>query len=181
MMPGISVNLLPKDVILQRRQNSKLSIVNRLSVGLLITLVFFTSATLAVRIMQRTQLQNVQQGLVYAQEKVQNLSGKEEQVIILKNRLDAIGSLMGGDSKRKEVFNTVIHLTPLDLQVIEVLVDKNGIMTISFSGSSLPSIKELLANLSNKENGLDPAKINLEGLSLGKDSVYRFTLKIIPK
>jgi len=55
-MGGISINLLPQDIILQRKQSSKLVLVNRISVGVLVTLVFFTSATGALRIMQNSEL-----------------------------------------------------------------------------------------------------------------------------
>lgn len=180
-MPGISVNLLPRDVILQRKQDSRFVLINRVSIGLLVLLVFFTSAALAVRMLQRTNLEEAQDSLVLAQEKVKSYSDKEEQVVLLKDRLASIQTLIGGDSKRKEIFNTMVRLAPADLQITEASVDKSGIMTVSFSGTSLTSIQSLLTSLSKPDTGLNLSQMNLEGLSLGKDSVYRFTLKIVPK
>lgn len=181
-MGGISINLLPQEVILQRKQSSKLVLINRLSVGVLVALVFFTSATAAIRIMQNAELQEAQNGLAYATERVSGLKSKEDKTFILKERLGLITTLIDGDSKRKEIFNLVVFLTPPDMQISEALVDKNGNMTASFSTASLPAVQTLIGNLSDKEknSGL-VAKVSLEGLAMGKDSTYRFSLKILPK
>ncbi|OGE20463.1 hypothetical protein A3E45_01650 [Candidatus Daviesbacteria bacterium RIFCSPHIGHO2_12_FULL_43_11] len=181
-MGGISINLLPQDIILQRKQSSKLVLVNRISVGVLVTLVFFTSATGALRIMQNSELKEAENGLAYATERVTGLKSTEDKTFILKERLGLITTLVDGDQKRKEIFNLVVFLTPPDMQISEALVDKNGQLTASFSSPSLSAVQTLISNLSDKEknSGL-VAKVNLEGLSLGKDSTYRFNLKISPK
>lgn len=180
-MGGISVNLLPKDVILRRKQNSRLTLITKISTSLLLMLIFFTSATIAIRMVQRNDLQSAQQNLVHAEDKVKSFSLKEEQAIALKNKLDIIQSIMGGDTKRKEIFNTVVHLTPSDIQITDAIVDSSGAMTVSLKGSSISSIETLFSNLGKKESGLDLSQLNLDGISLGKDSVYTFALKIVPK
>lgn len=181
-MGGILINLLPQEVLLQRKQNSKLVLVNRLSIGVLVALVFFTSTTLALRIMQNSELEGAKNGLVYATERVSGLKSKEDKTLILKERLGLITILVEGDHIRKEIFNLVVYLTPPDMQISEALVDKNGNMTASFSSPSLSAVQTLVNNLSDKEKNSDlVTKVSLEGLSLGKDSIYRFTLKVSPK
>ncbi len=180
-MAGILINLLPQEVLLERRQNSKLVFLNRLSVVLLIVLVFFTSATLALRIMQNSELEEANKGLVLATEEVNSFKERETQVLALKERLGLIQNLMEGDAKRKEIFNLIVFLTPPDMQISEALVDKNGNTTASFTSPSLTAVQTLINNLGDKEkNSNIVTKVQLEGLSMGKDGVYRFSLKITP-
>lgn len=178
----ITVNLLPPEVIIQRKHNSKLALVNRVSMVALVVLVFFSSTTLALRISQSFELQKAQKGLALAEGRVSSLKSREEQAAILKQRLDAIQNLMGTDAKRKAIFNLIIFLLPPEIQVSDIIVDENGNMALSLSSPSLRAIEVLTESLSNKEKSSDMvAKVDLDGLSVGKDSAYRFSLKITPK
>ncbi len=181
-MAALSVNLLPKELIQKRLQTSKLSTLNKISVAALVALIFLTSVALTIRISQNAQLKRAQDGLAYAESRVSSLSEKEGQALILKNRLELIQKVKGLDSKLKAVFNVVIYLTPTDIQVLEASVDKNSNMSLSLNSSSLSSIETLINNLSNKEKNYDMIqKVDLEGMTFGKDGVYRFILKITPK
>lgn len=178
----LMINLLPSEVILSRKQRSKFALISKISVIVLITLVFLTSTTLALRFSQTFDLKKAEQGLVMAEGKVVTLKDKESQVIALKKRLESIAAILGGDAKRKAIFNMVIFLIPPDIQVLEVNVDKNGNMNLSLSSSSLLSIQTLVDDLGDSEKNSNlVSKIDLDGLSLGRDSVYRFLLKIVPK
>ncbi|MDO8638688.1 MAG: hypothetical protein Q7R43_03870 [Candidatus Daviesbacteria bacterium] len=178
----LMINLLPSEVILSRKQYSKFSMVSKISAAALIILVFFTSTTLALRFSQTFEQKKVEEGLVMAESKVSDLKGKEGQVIALKQRLDSISSILGNDTKRKAIFNMVVFLIPPDMQVLEVNVDKSGNMSVTLSSASLSSIQTLFDNLGNKEKNSDLiSKVDLDGISLGRDSVYRFSLKITPK
>ena len=178
----LAINLLPLEIILSRKQYSKFSLISKISVIALVVLVFLTSATLALRFSQTFDLKKAEQGLAMAEGKVGTLKDREGQLAALKKRLDSINSILGGDEKRKEIFNLVVYLVPPDIQILEVSVDKNGNMFISLSSSSLSSITTLFDNLGDKEKNSDLiSKVDLDGLSLGRDSVYRFSLKIVPK
>lgn len=178
----ISVNLLPEEIVLQRKQSSKLLFINKMSVVFLIALVFFASATLALRLSQNIQLENSMEVLARSQSRVTSLKGKEEQVIVLKQRLNSIQNLMGGDIKRRAIFNLIVFLTPPDIQISEMSVDRNGNMGVSFTSSTLSSVDTLISDLGNKEKNLDLiSKVDLEGLTLSKDNAFRFALKITGK
>lgn len=181
-MTQISVNLLPQEVILQRSQSSKLSKVTKLSFGLLVVLIFFTSATLALRVSQMYQLNQTQQGLARAQERLAGFQNKEGQMVVLKQRLDAIQSLIGTDEGKKSIFNLIVYLTPSDMQISDLTVDRNSNLMVSFSSPSLVAVETLISSLGDTGKNFDLiSKVHLEGLSYGKDSVYRFTLKITSK
>ncbi len=176
------VNLLPNEILLQRRQSSKLALINKISVAALVSLIFFASATLGLRISQNMSLKNAEQNLAYAKEKVSSFQDKEAAAVVLKQRLSQIKTLMGADSKITTIFNLIVYLTPVDVQITEASVDKNGSMIMTLTTSSLPSLETLISSLGNKEKNSDlVSKVELQGLSLGKDSIYRMVLKITPK
>lgn len=181
-MNKISINLLPQEIIFQRKQSSKLTLINRVSVAALVVMVFFASATLVLRLSQTGNLKKAEKNLAYAENKVSSLKYKESQLLMLKSRLASIQSIMDSDAKRKAVFNLVIYLTPPDVQISDIAVDKNGGLSVMMSTQSLYSIDALIASLSDKErSGGLISKIDMDGLSLGKNSTYRFSLKISSK
>ena len=175
-----SVNLLPPEML--HKQNPKIALINKISIFTLTTLVFFTSATLALRLSQNFELQNVKKNLVRAEEKVTSLRGSEERVTLLKERLAAIQGIMSGDIKRKTIFNLIVYLIPPEIQVSELSVDKGGNVNLALSGTSSLFLQTLTDNLANQEKNSDMiTKVDLDGLSIGKDGIFRASLKIIPK
>lgn len=178
----MTINLLPPEVMLQRKQGFKLTLANQISIAALVILIFFTSATLALRFFQNSELKAAKEELTSAEGKVNSLQSREVQIVLLKQRLASIENLTGSDLKRKAIFNLVIYLTPPNIQIIDVSVDKNGNMSLSLASSSLPSIETLFASLGdNEKNSGLISKVGLEGFSLSKDMAYRFNLSIKPK
>lgn len=177
-----TINLLPPEILAQRKQSFKISLLNKLSILALLALIFFTAITLALRVMQSFTLKSSEEGLVKAEEKVTALQGKEGQILILKQRLNVISNLMGADNKRKAIFNLIVFLTPAQMQITEGSVDKSGNMSLSLISPSLSILESFLADLASPQKNLNMiSKVDMEGLSLGKDSNYRFSLKIVPK
>lgn len=181
-MSTIKVNLLPSEIILQRKQGSKFIFINRLSVFLLVILMFLTSATLSLRFSQGIEVKQTQDNLVYAQNKVESMRGKESDLVSLKGRLNSIQTISALDIKRKAMFNLITTLLPSDIQVSDFSIDRSGNTTLSLNSVNLYAIDNFVNNLGNKETNSNLiARVALEGLSLGKDSVYRFNLKITAK
>lgn len=181
-MALLKINLLPREILLERLHSSKITFLNKSSVALLIILAILTSATLGIRFLQSTDLEKANQFLVLAQGSVTSQSGVETQQILLKKQLDSIDSLSGKDDKRKAIFNLVVALIPADIKVSDATVDKNGNMSLTLSSESLNSIDSLLLALSNPEKNLDLiSRADLDGFSVGKDGTYRFGLKMIAK
>lgn len=179
-MSNISINLLPKEILLQRQQSTKLNFLIKLSTGLLILLIFLASATLAMRIAQNLEFKKASDSVAYAQERETNLQSREAQLAFLKERLSLIDQFSQKDKKIKEVFNLVVNLIPQDIQISELSVDKSGNMVILLSTNNLLSLEKMIEDLGNKEKNSNLIKkMSMEGLTRGKDGVYRFSLKII--
>jgi hypothetical protein len=73
-------------------------------------------------------------------------------------------------------------IIPDDVKISESMMDKKGILSFSVKSGSLSGVETLFNNFkdSNKTQGLI-AKVDLEGLTLGKNGVYSMELKITPK
>lgn len=180
-MDKISINLLPVEVILRQKQNLKVVLVNRLSVSVLLVLAFLTSALLALRISQASQLKKVSSGLALATERVDSLKEREAYAVALKARLDSIRSL-STDSKKATLFNLLISLAPANVSVSNLAVDKTGVLTVSLSAPSADALEVLIASLNNKEKNAGlVSSAELTSLSKGKDGNLRVELKIKTK
>lgn len=178
-MNKISINLLPQTVLQERIQSSKLSLVNKISIGVLVLVCFLTIGVLLLRVNQNRENDQITNQTKAAEDKVTSFSSKETTIFALKNRLDAISSKIGTDEKVKSMFNLIAYLTPSGVTLYDATVDKNGSVTASFTSSSLSGIDKLFSSLSNKETNLNLiSKVDLNGISLGKDATYRFSLRI---
>lgn len=181
-MASISVNLLPQDVILQRNHSAKLSLLNKLSITLLVVLTFFTSVTLTLRIAQSTELDHTRNNFAYAQDEVSGFKDKEEQLVILKRRLAGIESIIGSDTKKKALFNTILYLIPPGVQISDAEIDKKGVMSLTINTSSLDEINQYITALGSKDKNSDlVSRVDLDSLTSSKDNIYYLTLRITPK
>lgn len=178
-MNKLSINLLPQSVLLERIQSSKLSLVTKISIGILTVVILITGGVFFLRLSQNQENARIADQVKASEIKVKTFSTKESEAFALKNRMDSIASKIGTDDKIKEMFNLIVYLTPLDVTLYDAAVDKNGVITASFTSSSLSSIDKLLTSLSNPETNFKLVKsVDLNGISLGKDLTYRFALRV---
>lgn len=178
-MNKISINLLPQTVLLERIQSSKLNFINKISIGVLILISFLTISVLLMRVNQNRENDQIINQVKGVEDKVASFSSKETAAFALKNRLDIISSKIGSDEKVKSMFNLIVYLTPPEVTLYDATVDKNGNITATFTSTSLSDIDKLFLSLADKETNLGlVSKVDLNGISLGKDSTYRFSLKI---
>lgn len=180
--PRTGLNLLPEDVLVERKQNSKLILVNKLSIGVLVLIILITVGVITLRLSQEAPLKTAQQDLSSVQAKVNSLKEREEQLLTLKQQLSLINTLSGGDIKKRAFFNLMALSLPAEMTISDLDVDKTGKVTVTLSTTSIQSMETLLANLTNKERNSDlVAKIELDSLALGKEGLYRFSLGMAPK
>ncbi|MDO8429127.1 MAG: hypothetical protein Q7S88_00675 [Candidatus Daviesbacteria bacterium] len=177
-MNRIKVNLLPAEILIERKKSLKLTLLNKLSISMLVILLFLASASLALRFTQSEKFKNINENLVFAEGKVTSLKGKEAKVVALKQRLRSIDTLLSADSKIREIFDLAVSSSS-GVDILDVSISKNGNMTISFSSDNLEGIEGLIINMINKgrEKNLI-SEIFLEGLTLGKDGFYKFELRV---
>lgn len=180
-MDKISINLLPLEILAKERQSAKVILINRISFGLLLLLIFLTSAMIALRILQGKGLKILNDDLALIESSVQQLKDKEIYALALKYRLGSIEKL-SFDPKKVSIFNLVISLSPQDVTISQVNVDKTSIVNLTLSSFSLKSIDELIQNLARKDMTSDLiARLDLESFARGQDGLFRLSIKVTPR
>lgn len=160
-------------------QSHKSALVIRISIAVLIFVISITAVSLFLKVSQNKEIEDTNNQVQTAENNLAAQRNKEEVLLALKNRLNLIKSLSGGDEKVKSMLSLIIYLTPPDVDLYDASVDKNGTIAASFSSKSLTGVDTLFSNLSSKEKNSNLiSKVDLDGISLGKDLTYRFALKI---
>lgn len=170
---------MPREVLIERIQSSKFTLIVRVSVATLIVVLCISAATLFLKISQNQEIEKANNSIKTAENNVVALKNREETLFALKNRLNTIQALKDSDEKVKSMLNLIIFLTPPEVAFNDASVDKNGTIIASFNTKSLSAVEIFLSNLSNKEKNSNlVSKVDLDGISLGKNYIYRFALKI---
>lgn len=165
--------------MLERLQSHKSALVIRISIAVLIFVISITVVSLFLKVSQNKEIEDTNNQTQTAENNLVAERNKEEALFALKNRLNLIKSLSGGDEKVKSMLSLIIYLTPPEVDLYDASVDKNGTIAASFSSKSLSAIDNLFTNLSSKEKNSNLiSEVDLEGISLSKDLTYRFALKI---
>ncbi len=178
----ILINLLPPEIIMRRKHNAKISLLNKVSIAALVVLIFFTSATISLRVSQSLQLKKSQSDLVYAQGQVNSLSQKGAQTALIKQKIEEIQQELGTDSKLKKSFNVITSMMPVSFKIYDMAIDRNGNINISLSSPSIFDIDSFFNDLMDpSKNGGIVSNVKLDGISWAPDSTYKFSIKILAK
>lgn len=165
--------------MLERIQSSKFALIVKISVFVLTFVILITSLVIFLKISQNKEVNDVNVKIKTAEDSVSSFKSVEETLFALKNRLNAIQTLRNEDEKVKSMLSLIIFLIPPEVTIYDASVDKNGTINASFSSKSLSGVQSFFSNLSSKEKNSNLiSKVDLDGISLGKDYTYRFALKI---
>ncbi|MDO8619041.1 MAG: hypothetical protein Q7R49_03820 [Candidatus Daviesbacteria bacterium] len=178
---AVNINLLPISFRQKQQQNSKFYKIQTISIFLLLSLIFLTSLTLAMRFLQTQQIQAAEVNFQNSNNKVSSLKSKEASLIIVKDRLTTIDAIASIPSNQRAIYNLVSQLIPPSLSLSFVSVDANGNMIISLVAPNFTALDGLLSDLTSKEKNENRVKqVSLESFSRSRDGLYRASLKIIP-
>lgn len=176
----IAINLLPPEIRAQEIKKAKFYKIQFIGVTVILVMVFLSSLTVVLRILQSRIIAAVQAKLNQAEQRITDLKETEASLFLLKNRLTVINQYLGVTSKQSSMYQLVDKLTPPSVVIISVTIDKKS-DTVILAGVPDPlSLDTLIENLLSKERNEDRVKnIALESLNRGKDGFYRvsFTVK----
>src|SRR5437588_594087 len=99
-MERISINLLPVEFTQEQVKNAKFYKIQARGIVIILIMIFLASLTIALRILQSHNIQQVQAQVDETSQKVSNLKDKEVALAVLKNRLATIGQYLGVPSKQ---------------------------------------------------------------------------------
>lgn len=175
----ISINLLPPEVMTQGQKNKKFYKIQFVGIVIILFMVFLTSLTLALRILQSHNLALYQARLTQAEEKASSLKETQASLLFLQNRLSVIGKYLGVPSEQSSMYQLIDKLIPPSVEINAISVDKSGEVIFQALAPDSVSLESLIDNLIIKEN--NNGKINqvsIESLNRGRDGAYRVSFKI---
>lgn len=181
-MTKISINLLPPEIIAEESKSTNFYKIQFFGVAIILVLIFLTSLTLALQILQNRNLVTAQAKLLESEQKVAGLKKTQVSLFILKNRLTVISQYLGVASKQSSIYRLINKLIPPSAVISAISVDKGGTVVILALMPDRESLDQTLNNLTDKErneNQFD--QVSVDSLNRGKDGVYRISLKIKPK
>ncbi len=181
MSNNISINLLPAEFTQKEIKREKFAHIQTAGIVVILFMVFLSSLTVALRILQSKNINLVQNQVALAQHQVSTLKDKQESLVILKNRLTAINQYLGTPSKQTSILLLLSKfLTPVSVNSISV--DKTGDAIVIFTSPDSLTLDNLITNLMNKDvNGDQISSVSIDSLNRGRDGLYRVSLKIKAK
>lgn len=181
-MTKISINLLPPEIITEQSKNTNFYKIQFFGVAIILILIFLTSLTLALQILQNRNLVTAQAKLLESEQKVAGLKKTQVSLFILKNRLAVISQYLGVASKQASVYKLINKLIPSSVVISSISVDRGGTIVLLALIPDRESLDQTLNNLTDKERNEDQFnQVAVEALNRSKDGVYRISMKIKPK
>lgn len=174
-MEKISINLLPKEFTQEEVRKTKFYKIQAIGVGIILVMIFLSSLTVALRILQSQNIQSVQAQVSQSEQKVSDLKDRQAQLIILKDRLVTIHQYLGGSSQQAASFRAIDGLLPSTLSITSLAVTKTGEVLIVGVISDAISLDNFVTDLTTV------GPLSIENLTRGRDTLYRISLKIKPK
>lgn len=176
----ISINLLPPEIIVQERSKQNFYRIQFIGVVVILILVFLTSLTFALQILQSRNIGSVSAMVSQSEQKVSNLKNTQASLILLKDRLSVINQYLGVPSKQSSLFNLVEKLAPPSFVINNVTVDKAGTVVLLVISPDSESLDNFIKNIS--EEGKDQISgVSIDALNRGRDGYYRLSLKMKTK
>lgn len=178
----ISINLLPPEIMVEEQKKAKFYKIQAIGVIFILTIVFLTSLTLALRILQSRNIEMVQKKLTQVEQKVTSLKDTEASLFILKNRLSVISQYLGVPSNQSATYKLFDRLVPSSVVTNAITVAKNGEVIFLGLAPDSASLENLVNNLTTKESNEDKiSQVSVESLNRGRDGLFRINFKIKPK
>lgn len=181
-MAKISINLLPPEILAEQIKGSKFYKVQLIGITVILMMVFLSSLTVALRILQNKNVVMAQAEMDAVSQQVSKLKSTEASLYILKNRLAVISKYLGVSSKQSSMYTLIDKLIPSSTVLNAVNVDKDGGVVLLLSVPDSASLDTLVTNLSQKDSNEDKIdQVSIDSLSRGRDGIYRISLKIKSK
>ena len=177
----IAINLLPIEFTQAEVKRSKFLKVQTIGVAVILLMVFLSSLSVALRILQSQSIKNVQTQVSASEQKISGLKDRQVSLLLIKNRLSVINQYLGNSSKQTTMFILLDKLLPSGVSISSTTIDKSGqISLLTLIPDSL-TLDTMINNLTDKtQNQGQISQVSIDSISRGKDGVYRVSLKIKP-
>ncbi len=148
----ISINLLPPEVMTQELKNKKFYKIQLVGIATILVMVFLTSLTLALRILQSRSMDIYQARLTQAEDKASGLKNAQASLYLLQNRLSVIGKYLGVPSEQSSMYQLIDKLIPPSIVINAITVGKSGEIVFQAFAPNSGSLESLINNLTEKDS-----------------------------
>lgn len=177
----ISINLLPFEFTQAEHKRTKFYKVQALGVAVILMMVFLSSLSVALRILQSQNIKGVQSRVSAEEQKIEGLKDRQASLLLIKNRLAVIDQFLGNPSKQADMFLLLDKLIPATASINSTTINKNGEVSMLMLIPDTQILDNITDNLLDLENNKGQIRqISIESISRGRDGVYRISLKIKP-
>lgn len=178
----IIVNLLPAEFLAEEGKKAKFFKVQQIGVGIVLLMIFLSSLTVVLRVLQSQNISQIQTRISRAEEEVSELKDKQATLLLLKNRLTTISKFLGKGSKQIEVYALLDKLLTDKVSVSSMSVDSAGNVALVATIADTNTLDNMISTLTNKEaNQGKIGAVSIESLNRGRDNLYRLSLKLESK
>lgn len=183
MLRGITINLLPKEVVLLEQDRDKRSTRIKICLAALSVVTLLSLVTIFVRLLQTRQLVGLQNDLSKVESEVSapDLKEKEGLATYLKKHLEVIQGILGTESLQAKSFMFINRLLPDSISISTFSVDSKGTVSLSGETANLRYLENFFDDLTDETNSKNVASINLDNLSRAVTGNFRFDLIIAVK
>lgn len=181
-MSQIVINLLPIEFREQEIKRTKFYKLQAVGIGIIMLMVFLSSLTIALRILQSQNISQIQKRVTASEQKVSDLKTTQGSIILLKDRLTAISQYLGNPSQQSKMYKLIAELLPPTISIGSVSIGREGDVLLFVAARDSSTLDEFITNLTSKEKNQDKiSQISLETLNRGRDEIYRVSFKIKAK
>lgn len=177
----IAINLLPIEFTQSEVKRTKFIKIQAIGVGVVLLMVFLSSLSVALRILQSQNIKNVQTRVLASEEKISGFKDKQASLLLIKNRLAVISQYLDSPSKQTTMFILLNKLLPVNVAINSTAVGKSGEVSILALVPDSSTLDNLINALTDKTTNLGLiSQVSLDSISRGRDGIYRVSLRIKP-
>lgn len=181
-MVKISINLLPPEILEQQLKKAKFYKIQAAGIVVVLTLVFLTSLTVALGILQSRNISTASAQATQAEQKVTNLKNTQAALLLLDDRLKAINEYWGASSKQSSMYKLITKLVPASIAVTAITIDRSSEAVFSVAAPDSISLDDFIVKLTAKEDNEGKiSQVALDSLNRGRDGLYRVSFTVKPK
>ena len=178
----LSINLLPIEFTQAEFKRAKFYKVQAIGVSVILSMVFLSSLSVALRILQSQNIKGVQSQVSASEQKVSDRKDIQASLLLLKNRLAVINQYLNSSSKQTQMYQLLDKLIPQSVLINSISFDKVAEVTILAQVPDSQTLDLLVDNLTNESsNDKRINQVSIDTISRGRDGAYRISMKIKPK
>lgn len=175
---NVSLNLLPPEVLRDQIKSKKFYQVQLLGTSTILALVFLSSLTFALGILQTRNIKQVQASLSEAENQVSAYKDVEAKLAIVKNRLNIISQFSNLPSPQRESYEVIVNALPDSVAISSFNVNPSANILVTLASQNSAAVDEVFNKiLSGEEEYKFVKRVSIDSLNRGRDGLYRATLK----